>query len=150
MNLPWVSRTVYDVVVSQNGRLWVKLATMVDRQQYNLLVTERDGYRHQLVSMVPQQALDLALSERDRLREQNAELLTHLKGIDRVEHGLPEQPRKPPEEIGPQPREMREHMKGWPKATRDRQNKLIKQRRLAGESYDTIWADIQTKGQQNG
>ena len=117
----------------------------VSVRKLDALQVECDLLRAQQLLLVDREAYEAVRSERDRLREQNDNLVAHFERLDRHDNGLPEQPRVPAEEIGPMPREMREHMKGWPRATRDRQTKLAIQERRKGKSWEDVWAEMQAQ-----
>jgi len=119
---PWVSRTLYDLVLSQNEKLWGQINSMVDREAFNVV-----------------------FEEREYLREKVSDLMDHTKRIDRVEHGLSEEERKERADLGEMPVDMQKYFSGWPPAIRQHQINLAWAQRRAGRTWDDIWAEILTK-----
>jgi hypothetical protein len=83
--------------------------------------------------------------ELDRLADQNAQLLEHLKRMDRVEHGLGETQRQP-KQPDPMPRDLMDYIRGH--ASRSMQKMMFDQayrRNVRGESWGDIKADVMPK-----
>jgi len=95
--------------------------------------------------MVDREAFNLLVDERDRLVTQNADLLNHVRRIDRVEHGLTEEERKKREVLDDMPYEMKRYISKYRSPTREYQEKLAWDRRKKGEPWADIWAEYQAK-----
>ena len=114
-------------------------------RKLDALQIQLDLIKAQQLLMVDREAFEVLRAERDRLVEQNAKLMKHSIAIDRVQHGLTEEERQKRKEIGPMPKDMREYFKKFDRTTRDHQCAWAKKRVQAGETWDEVWADIQTK-----
>jgi len=118
---------------------------LVWRSSYDALRIQLDLIKAQQLLMVDREAFEVLRAERDRLVEQVDKLIDHTRRIDRVQNGLTEEERQKRKEIGPMPKDMREYFKKFDRTTRDHQCAWAKKRVQAGETWDEVWADIQTK-----
>jgi hypothetical protein len=117
MRWPWVSRRAYDLSVRMLEEL---------RHRYDVTVQSYDRERTRLTE------------ELDRLADQNAQLIEHLKRMDRVEHGLGETPRqlKQPE---PMPRALVDHIRAYAgRSTQKMMRDQAYRRHARGESWESI------------
>jgi hypothetical protein len=91
MRWPWVSRRAYDQVVAERDRALEMI----------------------IMETVSKQAHEMLQAECARIVEQNDRLIEHLTRMDRLEHGVTEEPRLPRKQIPPMPNEIRDYIKGF-------------------------------------
>ena len=138
MRWPWVFRrrfeTLHDQLVTRETEL-----AYAERENEGLGKKKRE-----LSARV--EDLRSQLDERDRLREQNDRLLEHLARMDRVEHGVSEQPRPAKPALEPMPDDLKRYIDGY--ANSSQRGELRKQ---ANKRYrdGTPWSVIRREVMQS-
>lgn len=106
----------------------------VSRRAYDLLADERDR----------------ALQMCDAIRMSHERLTEHMKRIDRVEHGLSEQPRTPKAVPDPMPDELKKYIDGYDNSSvRAELRREATNRYRGGTPWDVIRREIMQSEQQD-
>lgn len=106
----------------------------ISRRAYDLLVEQRN----------------LALQECDRLRQMHVKLTDHITRIDRIEHGVSEQPRPPKKELEEMPDKLKRYIDGYGNSSqRGELRRLAKKRYREGTPWDTIRREVMGAQEQD-